>query len=123
MEIACDRLEVLVPLAWAVSALINGKGGGKPESAQASGTNTSSLSQAMEIAEKFAMEKLKVDKVTVAPFTVTASTPAAPAAANKASKAGKSEKKKGGGASGVSVSGPRSTCLPVLVTASYAGQE
>merc|ERR1712025_765070 len=109
-----------------VSALINGKGGGKPESAQASGTNTSSLAQAMDIAEKFAMEKLKVDKVTVATFTVTASTPSAPAAATKASKAGKSEKKKGGGASesGVSVvSGPRSTCLPVLVTASYAGQE
>merc|ERR1719425_1555 len=106
-----------------VSALINGKGGGKPESAQASGTNTASLNQAMEIAEKFAMEKLKVGKVTVAPFTVTAPAPAAPAAA-KASKAGKGEKKKGGSNSGGSVvSGPKNTCLPVLVTAAYTGQE
>ena len=107
-----------------VSALINGKGGGKPESAQASGTNTASLNQAMEIAEKFAMEKLKVGKVTVAPFTAAAPTPAAPAAAAKASKAGKGEKKKGDSKSGGSVvSGPKSTCLPVLVTASYTGQE
>jgi len=106
-----------------VSALINGKGGGKPESAQASGTNTASLNQAMEIAEKFAMEKLKVGKVTVAPFTVTAPAPAAPVAA-KASKAGKGEKKKGGSSSGGSVvSGPKKTCLPVLVTAAYTGQE
>ena len=107
-----------------VSALINGKGGGKPESAQASGTNTASLNQAMEIAEKFAMEKLKVGKVTVAPFTAAAPTPAAPAAAAKASKAGKGEKKKGDSKSGGSVvSGPKNTCLPVLVTASYTGQE
>merc|ERR1719422_2693706 len=107
-----------------VSALINGKGGGKPESAQASGTNTASLNQAMEIAEKFAMEKLKVGKVTVAPFTAAAPTPAAPAAAAKASKAGKGEKKKGDSKSGGSVvSGPKNTCLPVLVTASYTGQK
>merc|ERR1719244_1347198 len=106
-----------------VSALINGKGGGKPESAQASGTNTASLNQAMEIAEKFAMEKLKVSKVTVAPFTVTSPAPAAPVAA-KASKAGKGEKKKGGSNSGGSVvSGPKNTCLPVLVTAAYTSQE
>merc|ERR1711970_1477501 len=104
-----------------VSALINGKGGGKPESAQASGTNTASLNQAMEIAEKFAMEKLKVGKVTVAPFTVTAPAPAAPVAA-KASKAGKGEKK-GSSSGGSVVSGPKNTCLPVLVTAAYTSQE
>merc|ERR1719244_58072 len=105
-----------------VSALINGKGGGKPESAQASGTNTASLNQAMEIAEKFAMEKLEVGKVTVAPFTVTAPAPAAPVAA-KASKAGKGEKKKGSSSGGSVVSGPKNTCLPVLVTAAYTSQE
>merc|ERR1719474_2645502 len=105
-----------------VSALINGKGGGKPESAQASGTNTARLNQAMEIAEKFAMEKLKVGKVTVAPFNVTAPAPAAPVAA-KASKAGKGEKRKGSSSNGSVVSGPKNTCLPVLVTAAYTSQE
>ena len=48
-----------------VLALIGGKGGGKPESAQASGANVGSLAQAMEVAEQFAMDKLKVGKVSV----------------------------------------------------------
>merc|ERR1719427_1987321 len=69
------------------------------------------------------MEKLKVSKVTVAPFTVTAPAPAAPATA-KASKGGKGDKKKGGSNSGGSVvAGPKNTCFPVLVTAAYTGQE
>jgi len=48
-----------------VIGLMGGKGGGKPESAQASGTNVSCLDEAMKIAEKFAMDKLKVEKVTI----------------------------------------------------------
>lgn len=108
-----------------VSALINGKGGGKPESAQASGTNTASLNQAMEIAEKFAMEKLKVEKVTVAPFTAATPAPAAAKAAPvKAAKPARADKKKAPVESAV-MTGPRNSsgCLSVLVTAAYTGQE
>jgi len=108
-----------------VSTLINGKGGGKPESAQASGTNTASLKQAMEIAEKFAMDILKVGKVTVAPFTAATPAPAATKAAPaKAAKAPKGDKKKAAAGSAV-LTGPRnsSSCLSVLVTAAYTGQE
>ena len=47
----------------AVKDLIGGKGGGKPESAQASGTNVASLAEAMRVAEEFAMQKLKAEKV------------------------------------------------------------
>merc|ERR1711892_1408195 len=104
-----------------VSALINGKGGGKPESAQASGTNTSSLKQAMETAEKFALEKLKVEKVTVAAFT--AATPAPAAVSAPAPKASKRGEKKKTAAGSVFVAGPRNSCLSVLATAAYAGQE
>jgi len=108
-----------------VSALINGKGGGKPESAQASGTNTASLNQAMEIAEKFAMEKLKVEKVTVAPFTAATPAPAAAKAAPvKAAKPARADKKKAPVESAV-MTGPRNSsgCLSVLVTAAYTGQD
>lgn len=38
--------------------LINGKGGGKEASAQATGTNTGALKEAMDIATKFAGLKL-----------------------------------------------------------------
>lgn len=41
-----------------VSQVIGGKGGGKPESAQATGTNASALSEAMNLAKKFAEMKL-----------------------------------------------------------------
>merc|ERR1712106_964271 len=104
-----------------VSTLINGKGGGKPESAQASGTNTASLKQAMEIAEKFAMDILKVGKVTVAAFT--AETPAPAAVSAPAPKASKRGEKKKTAAGSVFVAGPRNSCLSVLATAAYAGQE
>ncbi len=43
-----------------VLGLINGKGGGKPDNAQASGTNVSALRPAMEAAEAFAVSKLGV---------------------------------------------------------------
>lgn len=41
-----------------ISQVISGKGGGKPESAQATGTNASALSEAMNLAKKFAELKL-----------------------------------------------------------------
>jgi len=47
-----------------VQKLINGKGGGKPDNAQASGTNVQALSNAMNVAHSFAMEKLGVGKVS-----------------------------------------------------------
>eukprot|EP00088_Acartia_fossae_P048117 TRINITY_DN5241_c0_g1_i1.p1 TRINITY_DN5241_c0_g1~~TRINITY_DN5241_c0_g1_i1.p1 ORF type:complete len:1381 (+),score=416.02 TRINITY_DN5241_c0_g1_i1:46-4188(+) len=57
-----------------VQAIINGKGGGKPDNAQASGSNVSGLASAMEAAHNFAMQKLGVPKVSVAtPANATAS--------------------------------------------------
>ena len=109
----------------AVSALINGKGGGKPESTQASGTNTTSLMQVIETAEMFAMDILKVGKVTIAQFGAATPAPAVKAApAAKAAKAPKAEKKKAATGSAVMI-GARSSfsCLYVLVTAAYTGQE
>ncbi|GIY89529.1 hypothetical protein CDAR_71571, partial [Caerostris darwini] len=41
-----------------VSEVIGGKGGGKPESAQATGTNANAVSEAMNLAKKFAEMKL-----------------------------------------------------------------
>merc|ERR1719150_633736 len=69
----------------AVKDLIGGKGGGKPESAQASGTNVASLAEAMRVAEQFAIQKLKVEKVTVklSGDTSAPAPAAAPAAAAK----------------------------------------
>ncbi len=46
----------------AVQALIDGKGGGKPENAQASGSKVAGMKEAMAKAEQFVMEKLGVDK-------------------------------------------------------------
>jgi len=91
-----------------ILSLIGGKGGGKPESAQASGSNVSSLNTALETAEKFAMEKLGVSKVSIVPVTsgVTSS---------------------GAGVSGGGsvVSGDKSSARVrlVLTTASYTGHQ
>jgi len=41
-----------------ISALINGKGGGKQESAQATGSNTSALDEAVKLSQEFASLKL-----------------------------------------------------------------
>ncbi|XP_023323002.1 alanine--tRNA ligase, cytoplasmic isoform X2 [Eurytemora carolleeae] len=49
-----------------VQTLINGKGGGRPDNAQASGTNVSALNAAMEAAHSFAMLKLGVERVNLA---------------------------------------------------------
>ena len=67
----CSKQSVAAGLKaneWCASVipLIGGKGGGKPESAQASGANTAALQQALEAAEQFAMEKLGVSRVSVA---------------------------------------------------------
>ncbi|XP_015591734.1 alanine--tRNA ligase, cytoplasmic [Cephus cinctus] len=44
----------------AIAPLMKGKGGGKPESAQASGSNVSCLDQALEVAKTFANSKLGI---------------------------------------------------------------
>lgn len=44
-----------------VSGLMQGKGGGKPESAQASGSNISCLQEVLSIATQFANAKLDTD--------------------------------------------------------------
>jgi hypothetical protein len=46
-----------------VLGLINGKGGGKADNAQASGTNVAALRPAMEAAESYALGKLGVPRV------------------------------------------------------------
>lgn len=45
----------------AVQTIINGRGGGKPENAQASGTNVAGLAEAITVAVNFAKEKLGVE--------------------------------------------------------------
>ncbi len=42
--------------------MINGKGGGKPESAQASGSNPSGMKEALTIASDYAAQKLGLEK-------------------------------------------------------------
>lgn len=42
-----------------ISQIINGKGGGKAESAQGSGTNIAAIKQAIEVASEFAKMKLQ----------------------------------------------------------------
>jgi len=58
-----------------ITALINGKGGGKPESAQVSGTNISVLTQALDMSQKYAQEKLGCGHVTL---TAPAASPSQP---------------------------------------------
>jgi len=103
-----------------VQKLINGKGGGKPDNAQASGTNVSALSSAMETAHKFAMEKLGVAKTTVA--VPASSGDAKPNPAAKSSGAAKSGAAVGGGSSAVSAPSGSAGSLLVQVAAKYAGQ-
>ena len=50
-----------------VLGLINGKGGGKADNAQASGTNVSALKSALEAAEAYAIGKLGVPRVQLSP--------------------------------------------------------
>ncbi|KAK4319716.1 hypothetical protein Pmani_009373 [Petrolisthes manimaculis] len=47
--------------------VLNGKGGGKAESAQVSGTNVKALKEALNKSEKFAQEKLSCGPVVLAP--------------------------------------------------------
>ncbi|XP_042219143.1 alanine--tRNA ligase, cytoplasmic-like [Homarus americanus] len=49
-----------------MTTLLNGKGGGKPESAQISGTNVKALKEALVVSEKFAQEKLGCEPVLLA---------------------------------------------------------
>jgi len=52
---------------WCGSVLpvIGGKGGGKPDNAQGSGTNVSKLQEALQVADAYAQGKLGVGKATV----------------------------------------------------------
>jgi len=107
--------------------LINGKGGGKPDNAQASGTNVSALAAALETAHTFAMEKLGVDRVS---FKAPSS--AKPAAAKPASsgdkkpsnagKSGKAAAPKAAGSAVLSAVAGSSGSLLVQAAAKLAGQ-
>lgn len=44
----------------AITSIMNGKGGGKPESAQASGSNASGLNEALRVAKQYASSKLGI---------------------------------------------------------------
>ena len=55
--ISFNSSNLLIPQ---VQDIINGKGGGKPENAQAVGTNVSGLKKALEVASSFAASKLGV---------------------------------------------------------------
>jgi len=111
-----------------VQALINGKGGGKPESAQASGTNVSNLNKAMEVATQFVMDKLSVGKVEVKPgLVLKPSSESKPAEAEKPGR-----KKKNAEARSDSVKGPgpilfcnpkSQAALRVLVAAKFSGTD
>ena len=63
--------------AWVKSLadVLNGKGGGKAENAQLSGTNVHALTEALVLAEKYAQEKLKCDAVKLT-IPIVAATPA-----------------------------------------------
>jgi len=109
-----------------VLTLINGKGGGKPESAQASGTNVSSLKKAMEVAEKFVMDKLGVGKVEVKPGVVAKSSgDAKPVEVKKAGrKEKKAEVRSESGKGPILFCNPKSqAALKVLVAAKYSGTD
>merc|ERR1719394_1884748 len=54
-----------------LQSLIGGKGGGKPDNAQASGANVANLTKALQAGESFAQTKLGVGPVTVVDPTVT----------------------------------------------------
>ena len=51
-----------------IQPLINGKGGGRAETAQAIGTSVDQLDIAMKEATKFAMDKLGLDQEVVLEF-------------------------------------------------------
>merc|ERR1719489_127767 len=78
-----------------VQKLINGKGGGKPENAQASGTNVAGMPDAMAAAVKYACAKLNVaEPVLVQPGPIAPSAPAPAAGAAAAAGGDKAAKKK-----------------------------
>jgi len=57
-----------------LQSLIGGKGGGKPDNAQASGANVANLTKALQAGESFAQTKLGVPPVTVVDPAVTSGT-------------------------------------------------
>merc|ERR1719290_570263 len=104
-----------------VQALIGGKGGGKPESAQATGNNVREMKKAMEVAENFVMEKLGVGKVQLKAGEVK---PVAETVEKVEPKKGgrKERKEKVAGGGAVMKCNPQSVAaLKVLVAAKYSG--
>jgi len=98
-----------------VQPLINGKGGGKPDNAQASGTNLGGLQEAMEVAHNHAMAKLGVPKAELT--TPTNKSEAAPSASGAASAASTNPN-----AATVAAPAGSTGLLLVQLAASYAGQ-
>ncbi len=94
-----------------VLGLINGKGGGRPDNAQASGTNVGALGAALEAAEAYAVAKLGVPRFQLQ----------RPGSGDVASTAASANKPKGVSAA-VVVEGPANSpgVQLVLVTAKYA---
>ncbi|XP_047480705.1 alanine--tRNA ligase, cytoplasmic-like isoform X1 [Penaeus chinensis] len=76
-----------------LAELVNGRGGGKPESAQLSGSNVRALQEAIAASEKFAQEKLGCGPVVLSPPAAVATTPAAQpqVSKNKQEKSGKQQ--------------------------------
>jgi len=112
--------------------LIGGKGGGKPESAQASGTNASNLDKALVVAETFALSKLSEVKVSLKPAIAVqpdaggdvAVTPEPTSKRKKESKKVE-ENKKAKNPGAFKVSGPKGSpgVLMVEAVAKYCGVE
>ncbi len=71
-----------------VQGIINGKGGGKPENAQASGTNPAGLQEAMEVAIKYAEAKLGVSRPSIKSTTGSSSSSNAKSATKKSGSGG-----------------------------------
>ncbi|XP_076061045.1 alanine--tRNA ligase, cytoplasmic [Oratosquilla oratoria] len=109
-----------------LAELIVGRGGGKPESAQVSGTNVAALKEALKMSHSFAQQKLGCQQVVLAsPVQVEPSTP------SDSTKGETKQQKKGGSqpqkkpASGLMLHTSKSSVrsLPALIAASYAKKE
>ena len=101
--------------------IINGKGGGKAESAQISGTQTSALQDALSVAEKFVQTKLGCDPVVLqqtelsSDSTDQSKTQKAPEKSNKTKNKPKSSYILHGDSKSVKV-------IPVMIALEYANK-
>lgn len=109
--------------------LMNGKGGGKPGSAQVSGTNVKAVKEALRLSEAFAQEKLGCGPVVLNPPQPVSTS--AKGKSDPQPKAEKKDKSKGGqNPSPKSLPGsivlhtyPNNICAyPVFIAAKYSGK-